>query len=291
LVLTAPGDFRGDLTWVKLKDTSIVQGCENLARIGYVQVAPGMVLLSLALDLGAPDAWGGATLGKGDGYVHGAGGRVHHRTAGASRWTWIAIAQERLDAHCRALLQTGFSAPSSPIIVHPGTESFSRLSRLVADACRIATSKRGVVAHREAMRALELHVLDAAVECLTTTRSREPRSRRAAVVADFEDVLETCGQDTHLPAILAMLGRTERVLRSACAECLGMSPNEYRRLRRLNRVRSALLHAQAAASVSEIAAAFGITELGRFAGEYRTAFGETPSVTLRSASPCATLPS
>jgi AraC family ethanolamine operon transcriptional activator len=62
-----------------------------------------------------------------------------------------------------------------------------------------------------------------------------------------------------------------------------MGPNEYRRLRRLNRVRAALRHADVVSSVPDIVASFGISGLGRFAGQYRRAFGESPSSTLRSA--------
>jgi AraC family ethanolamine operon transcriptional activator len=133
------------------------------------------------------------------------------------------------------------------------------------------------------MRALELHILDAAVHCLTTGKGRDVRSRPAAVAAAFEVALDACGEDARMPAVLAAMGSTERVLESACADCFGMSPSRYRRLRRLNRVRSALRHATATSTISEIAAGFGISELGRFAGEYRRAFGEPPSSTLRSA--------
>jgi transcriptional regulator GlxA family with amidase domain len=55
-------------------------------------------------------------------------------------------------------------------------------------------------------------------------------------------------------------------------------------LRRLQAVRIALRDADpATSSVAEIASGCGFTELGRFAGAYRTAFGESPSTTLRRA--------
>jgi AraC-like DNA-binding protein len=61
-----------------------------------------------------------------------------------------------------------------------------------------------------------------------------------------------------------------------------MSPGQYARLRRLNLVRAALRRADpAATSIAEIARQYGFSELGRFAAAYRTAFGETPSATLR----------
>ena len=63
-----------------------------------------------------------------------------------------------------------------------------------------------------------------------------------------------------------------------------MSPTQYVLLRRLKEVREALRDADpGSANVAEVAHRFGFTELGRFAGTYRTTFGETPSATLRRA--------
>ena len=79
-----------------------------------------------------------------------------------------------------------------------------------------------------------------------------------------------------------LIGVRDRTLRSCCAEFLGVSPTRYVLLRRLKQARIALREADpATASVAEIARACGFTELGRFAGVYQSAFGETPSATLR----------
>jgi AraC family ethanolamine operon transcriptional activator len=61
-----------------------------------------------------------------------------------------------------------------------------------------------------------------------------------------------------------------------------MSPHRYIQLRRLNLVRAALQHADASATVQDFARSHGFSELGRFAADYLVAFGEAPSVTLRS---------
>jgi transcriptional regulator GlxA family with amidase domain len=60
------------------------------------------------------------------------------------------------------------------------------------------------------------------------------------------------------------------------------APGSYARLRRLTLVRAELLRADPAIDfVAEIARRHGFSELGRFAGSYRSAFGETPSATIR----------
>ena len=79
------------------------------------------------------------------------------------------------------------------------------------------------------------------------------------------------------------LGITVRTLHNYCQKQLGMSPGRYIKLARLLRARMALLHADpACSSVNAIAIACGFTQLGRFSVDYRQAFGEMPSQTLRA---------
>ena len=50
---------------------------------------------------------------------------------------------------------------------------------------------------------------------------------------------------------------------------------------RLARARRELLHAGPQATITDVALASGFSQLGRFAGQYRKAFGELPSTTIR----------
>jgi transcriptional regulator GlxA family with amidase domain len=61
-----------------------------------------------------------------------------------------------------------------------------------------------------------------------------------------------------------------------------MSPKRFVMHDRLHEVRRALRDPRATrATVTDIATEHGFFELGRFAGRYKAAFGETPSQTLR----------
>ena len=102
-------------------------------------------------------------------------------------------------------------------------------------------------------------------------------------MARFEDLLEAkpC-EPLYLAEVCKAVGASERSLRLYCQEYLGVSPIRYLYLRRMHLAHRALVLADSGAStVTEIATAHGFWELGRFSVEYRTLFGELPSVSLR----------
>lgn len=78
-------------------------------------------------------------------------------------------------------------------------------------------------------------------------------------------------------------GVSERTLQAAFRRELGMAPMAYVRDRRLDRARHDLADAVPGdyVSVTAIALRWGFGHLGRFAAEYKSRFGETPSQTLR----------
>ena len=105
--------------------------------------------------------------------------------------------------------------------------------------------------------------------------------RHDAIVARFEEFLEA-HPDTplYLTEICAGIAVSERTLRVACEEHLGMGPIRYLSLRRMHLVRRALLQADASTTtVTRIATDHGFWELGRFSVAYRNLFGEQPPAT------------
>lgn len=88
-------------------------------------------------------------------------------------------------------------------------------------------------------------------------------------------------RDVTLTKLCAASGFGERRVRAAFYDCYGMSPTAALRIAALHRVRRALLDRPPARdAVSRAASDFGFWHLSRFAGEYRTLFGESPSATL-----------
>ena len=77
-------------------------------------------------------------------------------------------------------------------------------------------------------------------------------------------------------------GVSERTLCTAFQEYFGAGPVGYLKRRTLNLVRKTLQDADpSVTTVTQVAAQFGVWELGRFAQDFRLLFGELPSATLR----------
>jgi AraC-like DNA-binding protein len=96
-----------------------------------------------------------------------------------------------------------------------------------------------------------------------------------------EFVTANSGRRPGLREVSQAIGVNERTLRTCCHEDLGMAPNKYIRVHRLELARQALRAANSTTTtVTYIALGYGFSELGRFAHEYQRVFGELPSETL-----------
>lgn len=107
-----------------------------------------------------------------------------------------------------------------------------------------------------------------------------PRLTRVRAAVEF------LHNNAHLPITpadaAANVGLHTRSLQNAFQRHLELSPTEYLRRIRLDRVRRDLLeHTPKTATVNDLARAWGFGNLGRFATAYQQRFGEKPNETLR----------
>ena len=116
-------------------------------------------------------------------------------------------------------------------------------------------------------------------------RQAPRRPSRAELVAQVDDFLrDNINEPITVGDLSRMAGVSERTLRSAFHDVLGISPKQWALRQRLAAAHEALSAADpTTTTVTEVAMSYGFFELGRFAGRYRTAFGEMPSETLHNA--------
>ena len=263
---------------------------EDLARIGFVSLPPRWACISFSAlaNSGPLPKWRGSELKAGEIIFHSSGDRLHQTTAGPSIWSMITLDPVHLDDYSRALFETPLGPPAEGRVLRPTMRDAARLRRLHAQACRLAETKPKILSHPEVARAIEHDLIHALVTCLTSAKVYEEgaaKPHHALVMVRLEELLaEHLSRPLPVPELCRLIGVEERTLRSCCAEFLGIGPRRYILLRRLKEVRRALREANPyTASVSVLARHYGFTQLGRFAGTYRSAFGEAPSTTLRRA--------
>lgn len=111
------------------------------------------------------------------------------------------------------------------------------------------------------------------------------RQHYRQIVELIEDMArEPTDEPLHIDHICRAAGVSQRTLRNAFQEIHGSPPYRHLRTMRMGEARKALLSpASSTQTVTEVAMHFGFLELGRFSVEYRRAFGECPSATLRRA--------
>ena len=112
----------------------------------------------------------------------------------------------------------------------------------------------------------------------TSSESPVPQAVKAAV-----DLMRArFGENLTVTTIAAHCGVAERTLNEQFRRFLDVSPGRYLHRLRLMEARECLLaEASTGISVTEVALRCGFRHFGRFAQQYRDAFGESPSETLR----------
>src|SRR5688572_5338438 len=115
---------------------------------------------------------------------------------------------------------------------------------------------------------------------MSTIPARVPRSEIVARVDSF--LHANPGEPVTVAHLSRVAGVSERTLRAAFHDVVGVSPKQHVIRQRLQAARAALrAAAPGTTTVTDVAMSYGFLELGRFAGRYRNTFGEAPSWTLR----------
>ncbi|MEH6636895.1 MAG: helix-turn-helix domain-containing protein [Halioglobus sp.] len=92
---------------------------------------------------------------------------------------------------------------------------------------------------------------------------------------------EALREKISVPHFAEQLEVSQRSLELSFKQCLGITPRQYLSLQRMHGVHTELLQrTPRSRCVTEVATAWGFSELGRFAGEYKRVFGELPTHTL-----------
>jgi AraC-like DNA-binding protein len=216
-------------------------------------------------------------------------GRQSHsiRSSGPMNLGSMSLRQEDIPSVSKSV---GFdlTPPKSERIINPCASSMASLRRLHAAAELLATEAPEVINNPEGARGLEQILLQSLIACLEIDDVHEKTStqgRHQKLMQRFYAILRADpARPLYIAEVAAAVGTSIRALSAVSHEHLGMGPKRFLLLRRMHLVRQALIKANATVStVTDIATEYGFWQFGRFAGEYKSLFGESPSLTLRRA--------
>ena len=112
-----------------------------------------------------------------------------------------------------------------------------------------------------------------------------PSEGRGAMPAGVRRAMTFVDEHAREPITIADIADAARLsvrgLQSAMRRHLDTTPYEYLRMVRLNGVRGELRRPGPDTTVASAAGGWGFAHLGRFAGDYRELFGESPRETLQ----------
>lgn len=285
LLIAAPGPFAARLTRVSLNQMRLTAGDEQLPRIGFVTPPQDTALILFSVGSTPAPVYGGIRVPEEELMVVCGGAPFHARTNGSSHWAAIQLPAVELVAYVVALTGTTFSAPAGILRQRPRSRHLRRLRLWHTTTIRTARGNPRSLTNTEAAHGLEQQLIHAVVECLsegaTTLEARRAHRHRHIMVC-LEQLLRSKPMvKASIAEISATLRVSERGLRYACKEHLGMGPLAYDRLRRMSLVRASLRRADGGLEgVSAVARNNGFSDLGRFSANYRALFGESPSTTL-----------
>jgi AraC-like DNA-binding protein len=286
VLVTGTGQYRSALTRIDLHRLWMQRNATSLPQIAHIVANRDRSPIGFLVDTEQP-----AVLRHGTEFLPGTivfstpGADGHVRSTGPSRWGTMSLTPDDLASAGRALAGRELTPPTVSQVIRPPQPLMARLTQLHAAACHLAATAPGILATDEVAKAMEQELVRTMIRCLTEgTEVGKDAPGRVPVMQRFERALrEMPGRPIYVGEICGAIGVAERTLRMHCLEHLGISPHRYLWLRRMHQVRRALAVADAKAfSVTAIATDHGFWELGRFSVAYRTLFGESPSVTLRS---------
>ncbi|MCU0893042.1 MAG: AraC family transcriptional regulator [Rhodospirillales bacterium] len=172
--------------------------------------------------------------------------------------------------------------PTELPLATPAAKSLRALCRWAAR--ELDRPGAGALAGAEAKRAIETTLLMLFLDCALDPSAQGKVDWEAATEARVRRVEEWIEAGFAEPVTVDHLARVAgisvRALQNACRRWRGCTPMELLRRRRLHAARQALLRAGPGGTVTAVATGCGFFNFGRFAGDYRRQFGETPSQTL-----------
>jgi hypothetical protein len=162
IVVTDGGQFRARLTQLGLERLRLAAFEETRARIAFIAVPAGIVLVAFPIDGGPSPIWGGVEILNGEMITLSSGQRLHARTVGPCSWGAIQVWEQQLADYGRVLSGTSFVVPPAARW-RPARVAVRQLRDLHRAAIRMAEARAGALTDPQAAHGLEQQLLHALI--------------------------------------------------------------------------------------------------------------------------------
>ncbi|WP_050982919.1 helix-turn-helix domain-containing protein [Cupriavidus basilensis] len=184
-------------------------------------------------------------------------------------------------AHLELASLLGNDAPVMAI----SAAAAGRLRLLMTAVFGMLESGAAALGHGAARKMIEQSIRSCLLVALAGMQSSQPMtstyvSRKLTVDKAVDFVTAHRERMVTLDELCSVLALTRRTMHNGFIEVLGISPQQYLRIFRLNQVRRTLRGGDDTLTIQAAAFDWGFWHLGQFAADYRKLFAELPSATL-----------
>jgi AraC family transcriptional regulator, ethanolamine operon transcriptional activator len=286
--VTVRGALRGWTASADIGRSVFQAGGMSLPHVARASIDRERMLVYLLLDGAMPPRIRGYTLEPGHMGLYQPGAEHQHSTRGPFTFATVAVSEDAVASAVTAIGGADWAPLTQPItLIRPDPRALRDLRRRLTVLATVAKRHPRRLGTAAARRDVEREVLDAVARALTSAERPKAVGRPSShsrVVEVVEEFLHANrGEHITVTDMCRAARATERSLRNAFGRVYGMGPNRFLRLHRLSEAHRMLRVALPSQTVTRIATELGIWDLGRFAGEYRHLFGESPSETLARA--------
>ncbi|MEC5344613.1 HTH-type transcriptional regulator EutR [Brenneria populi] len=283
-----PGHFRGELTELLFDGVQFCHEYTNLALRQSCMVWPQAFWLGIPVARGEIGAIGAQPIDQGCVALSPGGREFELSTPNEYAILGVVISYDALLKHTGMLAEQArfFQLLREPAALAVDPDRKAALCAFIYQALRHA--RRDPQGMRGVGKVLNDNLLTAMIAllesaCPPPSRATERRTGyRRLVSRAREYALSRTSEPVTVPDLCRELFVSRRTLQNAFCEVLGVGPNAWLKMIRLNAVRRELISPLSRCdTVKDAAMQWGFWHLSQFANDYQRLFNEKPSATLR----------
>jgi len=275
-----------------LGDIRLETGTYDFPVVARGAMPQGVICVGLMADGAELTRYNTASIGIDEVQIYPPGVDLLYHAAGASRWINFVLPQAQLQQMAVAGLGRPLRLPQGHAIsvrLRPGLRG--ALVQLADDAFALGRALEPYGIDADLAAGVAREVVAGYVEALCGAEAHARGAGEAAASRHLQIIL-ACERlalsaaeaaEAGLADIALRSGYSRRALELIFKRGVGMPPGRWFMNVRLNGALRDLLTPRPGCRVADVAEKWGFRHLPRFAGHYRRAFGELPSLTLRRA--------